>query len=147
MVVWGHRSPLTGYRLRQLADRQLPDPLPGQHEQRVAHGGRDRWRARLTDAALRVATRHDVDLHHGHLGQAEHAVVMEVALLHAALVDRDLAPQRGRQAVHDGALHLRFDDVGVHDRPAVHGAYDAVYARRSVRPDRDFGHFGHVGLE
>src|SRR6266700_704005 len=133
--------------LGDLPDRQLSDPLSGQHEQRVAHRRRDRGCARFTDAALRVAARHDVDLHHRHLGQPEHAVVVEVALLHAALVDRDLAPQRRRQAVHDGALHLRLDDVGIHDRPAVHRADDSVHARCSVRPHRDFGHFGHVGLE
>src|SRR3989442_45550 len=76
-------------------DRQLAEALPRGREDRVADGRRDRWRARLADAALGIARRHDVHLDLGHLGHPEHPVVVEVALLHAALVDRDLAPQRG----------------------------------------------------
>src|SRR5436309_15617849 len=95
--------------------RQLSYPLARSREDRVADRRRDRRRTWLSDAALRIGARYDVDLHHRHLGQAQHAVVVEVALLDATLVDRDLAPQCGREAVHAGALHLRFDDVGAVD--------------------------------
>src|SRR2546430_10419190 len=100
-----NRAPRTTHACSSyLPDRQLSDPLPRQDEQPRPERPRDRWCPRLTDTALGVGARHDVDLHHRHLGQPEHAVVVEVALLHAALVDRDLAPQRRGQAGHDGAL-------------------------------------------
>src|SRR5207249_1907275 len=73
--------------LCHLPDRQLPDPLARSREDRVADRRRDRRRTRLPDAALRIGARYDVDLHHRHLGEAEHAVVVEVALLYATLVD------------------------------------------------------------
>src|SRR5207247_6897312 len=116
---------------------QLPDPRPLDRDHRVSDHRRYLRRTRLPDAALRIGARYDMDLHHRHLGETEHAVVVEVALLDATLVDRDFAPQCGREAVHDGALHLRFDDVGVDDGPAVHRADDPVHARRSVGPHGD----------
>src|SRR5206468_11506341 len=129
-----------------LPDRQLPDPFPGRREDRVAHGRRDRRRPGLSDAPLRVGARHDVHLDHRHFGEAQHPVVVEIALLHPALVDPDLTPQRGGETVHDRALHLRFDDARVHDRPAVHRAHHAVHAHVTVRY-RDLRYLGDVAVE
>src|SRR5439155_20171052 len=75
--------------LDDFPDRQLPDPLARERDDRVAHGRRDRRRPGLAHAALRIAARHDVHLDVRHLGQPQHAIVVEVALLHPALVDRD----------------------------------------------------------
>jgi len=56
-----------------------------------------------------IAARHDVDLDRRRLGHADHGVGVEVSLYHATLVDGDLSVQRGAQAEHDAALHLRLD--------------------------------------
>ena len=85
-------------------------------------------------------------LDHRHFGEAQHPVVVEIALLHPALVDPDLTPQRGGETVHDRALHLRFDDARVHDRPAVHRAHHAVHAHVTVRY-RDLRYLGDVAVE
>src|SRR5881409_2058436 len=81
-----YHSPLPT-QLRGFSDRQLPDPLAREREDRVAHGRRDRRRPGLAHAALRIAARHDVHLDVRHLGQPQHAIVVEVALLHPALVE------------------------------------------------------------
>ena len=52
-------------------------------------------------AGLLVAL-HDDDLDDGHLVHAQHAVRIEVALLRPAGLQRDLAVQRGGQAVSGG---------------------------------------------
>ena len=59
-------------------------------------------------------------------------VVVEVALLDAAVLDRDLAIERGGEAEDDAALHLRLDRVRVDDRAAVDGADHAL--RRATWP-------------
>src|SRR5690349_19158815 len=118
--------------LDDFSDRQLPDPFSVQGKDRVAHRRPDRRRAGLAGAALRLARRHDVHLDPWHVGLPEHQVVIEVALLHPALVEGDLAPQRRREAVHDRALHLGFHDAGVHHRAAVHRADDAMHPWRAV---------------
>src|SRR2546423_9854079 len=110
-VSGGNRAPRTRF-LCQFPYRQLPDPLPSSREDRVAYRRGDRGRARLADAALRVGRRHDMHLHPRHVAHAEHEILMEVALLGAALVDGDLTPQRCREPIHDGAFHLGFDDAG-----------------------------------
>ena len=58
-----------------------------------------------------LAARHDVHLDLGHLAHAQHRVVVEVALLDAAVLEGDLAVQRRRQAVDDRALDLARDDL------------------------------------
>src|SRR5207247_847566 len=136
-----------GERSGHLPDRQSPNPLAGQREDRVAHRGRDGRRAGLADAALRVGARHDVHLDRRHAVHPQHRVVVKVALLHPAAVDRDLAVQRRRQAIHNGALHLRLDDVRIHHGAAIDRAHHPVHARHAVRADRDLGALGDVAVE
>src|SRR2546425_463686 len=45
------------------------------------------------------------------------------------------------------ALHLGFHDIGVHDRPAVHGAHHSMYADCTISVDRDLRHFSYIALE
>src|SRR5205823_11743139 len=89
-----------------IADRQAANALAGRREDRVAQGRRERRHARLTDAA-----RWDVDpvlddVHPG-LGRglvdAHELEVVEVALLHSAVLERDLAVARERQSHHGRA--------------------------------------------
>ena len=64
------------------------------------------------------------------------AVVVEVGLLHAAVLEGDGAVQRRGQAEGDGALDLRLDGEGVHDQAAVEGGDDAVHLHRALRRPR-----------
>jgi hypothetical protein len=80
---------------REIAERQLTDPLAGEREDRVTDGRRDRRGANLTDAGGLLRTRHDVHLDARRVGHAQHRVVVEVVLLHPAMSDRDLSGQRG----------------------------------------------------
>src|SRR5207253_1639365 len=86
--------------------------------------------------------RGQMDLELRALGEAEHAVIVEVALRHAPAVERDLAVQRRRQAVDNRALHLRLDPGRIDHHTAVHGAHDAVYPDRAVSRHRHFRHLG-----
>ncbi len=53
------------------------------------------------------------------LVDAQHAVVVEIGLLHAALVDGDLAIERRRQAENQSAFELRHDGIGIDGNPGI----------------------------
>src|SRR2546422_59400 len=118
-------------------DRQLADALAGGREDRVRHGGRDRRRAWFADPTGGFLARHDVHLDLRHFAHAQHPVVVEVRLLDAAVLERDLAVEGRGKAVHDGALNLAPDDIGVYRHAAVHRGDHAVHLRRAVRAHRD----------
>ena len=64
--------------------------------------------AGLADAAGRLAALDEMDLDRRRLVDAQHAIVVEVALLDAAVLERDLALQRGGEAEDDAAFDLRL---------------------------------------
>src|SRR6266849_9190717 len=128
--------------LRESATRltqqgQLADALAGGREDRVRHGGRDRRRAWFADSTGGFLARHDVHLDLRHFAHAQHPVVVEVRLLDAAALERDLAVEGRGEAVDDRALDLALDDVGIYRHAAVHRCHDAMYLWRSVGTDRD----------
>jgi hypothetical protein len=63
--------------------------------------------------------------------------VLEVVLLHAAVLQRALAEQRRRQAVHERALDLRLDLLRIDGVARIGGRDDAVHLqlRRSCSTD------------
>src|SRR5580765_190059 len=75
---------------------------------------------------------------------SQDAVVVKVRLLDPAILERHFTPQRGADAVHDAALDLRLDDLGVDDLAAVHRAYDPVHAYISRAGHFDFGYLRQV---
>ena len=66
-------------------NRQLAQPLAGGGEDGVGDGGNNGRRAGFADSAGRGLARHDVHFHHRHFVDAQHVVVVEVLLHHAAL--------------------------------------------------------------
>ena len=54
---------------------------------------------------------------------------MEIRLHGAAVLERDLAEERGREPEGDGALDLGFHSQGVNDAPALERRDDAMHAR------------------
>src|SRR4051812_1231709 len=110
-----------------IADRQLADALAAGREDRISERGHHTRGARLADAAGRVRILYQVHVDARRLVYAQHAVVAEVRLLDAPVLDGDLAMQRGRQTENDAALHLRSNGVGIDLNPAID---DAPYVRR-----------------
>src|SRR6266852_5901913 len=92
-------SAVSASRALELArvDRKRPDALAGERVDRVADGGGDAGDAGLAEAAGFVAGVENVDLDQGHLVDSQHLVVVEVGLLDASLVDRDLPVIDGGQ--------------------------------------------------
>src|SRR5262249_9358101 len=59
---------------------------------RIAQGGRAGGGACLADTARMLATLDHVDVDRWCLIDSQHSVIVEIRLLHAAFLDRDLAP-------------------------------------------------------
>src|SRR6185503_14965586 len=116
-------------RSELLADRQLTDALVGRRVDRVAQGRRDRRQSGLADAAERhrpVRRRQQV---HSDVARcfrhARDLIRVEVVLLRATVLERDLA-ERGEAHAHDHRpFELRADAIGVHLRTAVERDVDA----------------------
>src|SRR5262249_51399795 len=90
-----------------VTDRQTANALAGRREDRVAQGRRERRYARLADAARRDVDPLLDDVHPGigrGLVDAHESEVVEVALLHSAVFERDLAVARERQPHHGRAF-------------------------------------------
>src|SRR5262249_7346703 len=109
-------------------DRQLPNSLARRREDRVGDRGYHRRRTRLTDAPWRLGALDQMDVDQRRLVDAQHPVVVKIALLDAAVFNRDLAEQGGRNPKNYPALHLCLYRVRVDDRPAIDGADHALYA-------------------
>src|SRR5262249_60828433 len=73
-------------------DRQAAQRHPGCRIDRVAQSGRARGSACLTDAAGMLCAFDHVDVDRRQLIHAQHYGVVEIRLLHATFLERDLAP-------------------------------------------------------
>ena len=67
-----------------------------------------------------------MDLDHRHFVDSQHGIVVEITLLHAALVDGDGAIKHSAETVDDAALHLRYHLIRVYVHSAVDGANHPV---------------------
>src|SRR5690349_13278436 len=81
------------------------------------------------------------------LVEAQCPIVVEVALLNAAIADRDLAEQSSCQAENDTAFDLRLDRVGVDDYAAIDRAYHMLYPHLSGRGNRHPRDLSHISAE
>jgi hypothetical protein len=71
-------------------------------------------------------------------------ISIEVGLLDAAVLERDLAVKRRSDSENDPALNLRSDDIGIDDSAAINRADDTPDTNRAVLRDFDFGDMRHV---
>src|SRR5262245_30265531 len=113
------------YRLEAGATRR-----PSPHKWRYA--GRSSDHTGLADPARRLPAFHEVDIDLRHLVDAQHAIVVEIRLLNAALVQRDFAIQCGRQTENHAALDLRDDRVRINDEAAIHSERHLAYVDLAV---------------
>src|SRR5712691_1553409 len=100
-------------RAELVLQRQLPDSLAGHSEDRVGQRGRGDRRTRLADPAGLLAISHQMHFDSRRLVDPQRANVMEVGLLHPAVLERHLAPQGAADPENDPALDLRFHRVRV----------------------------------
>src|SRR4029079_4013740 len=101
----------------------------------VGDGGSDADRTGLADAARRFAGLHEMDFDDRRFVDPQHAIVVEIALLDAAALEGNFAPQGCAQAKNNAAFDLRNDRVGIDHLAAIDGADDA--------PDFDLAFLRH----
>src|SRR4051794_12214953 len=131
-------------RLQLLADRQGAYALAGRGEDRVDQRRRKRRHTRLADAAgWRVrAGRYDVDIRNGRgLVDPDHREIVEITLLHLAVLEGDRA-MFGEAHAHDrGALDLRLDPLRIDEGSAIYRGIDPRHGELAlvVNGDLDDG--------
>src|SRR5262245_48287045 len=92
-----HRCDHKAYKCRlerfklSAVDWELPNPLAGCREDRVRDRGYHSRRTRLTDASRSLRALDQMNVDRGHLVDAQQLIVIEIALLDAAVLNRDLA--------------------------------------------------------
>src|SRR5216683_786135 len=123
------------------SQRQLAQPLSRQPGNRVGHRWSNVWHRHLADPTRLLGARHDVHLHHRHLIQAQHAVVVVVRFLHAPVLEVQRAVQCRTEAKGDARFHLRDDRFGVYDGAAIDGTDHPVHSTATVLNSRWRGEF------
>ena len=98
--------------------------------------GAERRHRRLAAAAPEPAARHQHGLDRRHVGHAQHLVIVEVALAHPAVLDRDRTIERRGEAVDNAALDLRCEDRRVDDMAGVERGHDPVHSHLAFVADR-----------
>ena len=89
----------------------------------------------------------DMDIDGRRLVYAQHSVGIEVGLLDTAVLERDLAIERGRDAEDHRALDLRPDGVGIDHGAAVDRTNDPPDTSRPVARYFDFRNQRQIGPE
>src|SRR3984893_13134149 len=127
--------------------RQLANPNAGGVVDRIGECRRDADSAGFANAAGRLGAVDDRHVDRRCLIHAQRSVVIEIALLDAAVAQRDLAEQRGGKAEYDAALDLRLDGIWIHHRAAVHRADDTIDPDLAIVGDRYVGNLRKIAAE
>src|SRR6266446_4012795 len=100
-------------------DRQLAQSRSGRGKDRVGYCRSDRRGSSLAHPPRWLGAVHDVNLDRWRLVHPQHPVIVEIALLDAAALQRDLSMERRCDAKDDPALDLRSDGIGIDDGAAI----------------------------
>ena len=79
----------------------------------------------------------------GHFVDAQHHVIVEVALFDLAILESDFAVQGSTQTEGDRRLHLRLDRQRVHNGTTVDRTNHPMHADLAIL-DRDFSNLGNT---
>src|SRR6185436_18458804 len=79
---------------------QLAQRLAGQLRDGIGEGRGQRWQAGFAHAGGRFGAGHDVHIKLGHVADARHRVVAEVALLDDAVLERDGRTRQAHRQAH-----------------------------------------------
>jgi hypothetical protein len=134
-------------RKQRTVHRQRAQPHARGREDRVGQCRCGNGGAHLAESAGGFAALHGVHLDGRRLVDAQHAVVVEVALLDGAALQRDLAEQRRAQPEQQAALDLRLDGTRVHRDATVQRDHRAPQAHLALRRHLDLDHGAHTAAE
>src|SRR5262245_24066272 len=81
------------------------------------------------------------------LVDAQHLICVEIALLDAAVLQRDLAVESCGHAKHHTALDPRLHRGGIDHRTAIRRADDAMDTHGAILCDLDFGDLREIAPE
>src|SRR5437667_3209417 len=145
----------TAVNRTQLADRyslvhpdgRLADPFARCGEHRVCDGWRDRRHGRFADSHRMLGAGYDVNLDLWCFVDTEHLIVMEVALLHASTVKRDLTLESSTEPEDDSAFRLSHNAVRINNTAAVNRGHHTMNANRIRLADRNFRDFSNVRVK
>src|SRR5215472_10423879 len=93
-------------------------------------------------SASGAAAWHDVDVDLRRLGEAHHAVGVEIALLRHAVLDGDFSIKGGAEPEDRTAFHLLGDGERVHDILWIDGDRDAIHLKLAFGRDGDLRDMG-----
>src|SRR4030095_583866 len=98
---------------------ELAKSLASRRVDRIGHCWRDRGGPCFAHPARRLAAVDDVNLDCGRLVHPQHHIIVEIVLLDATALERDLSTERRRDSEDDRALDLRPHGIGIDDSAAV----------------------------
>ena len=90
---------------------------------------------------------YDVNLDLWCFVDTEHLIVMEVALLHASTVKRDLTLESSTEPKDDSAFRLSHNAVRINNTAAVNRGHHTMNANRIRLADRNFRDFSNVRVK
>src|SRR6202021_1474980 len=125
--------------------RQPAQSLPSRREDRTRPRPRNRRPRRPAASTGRFVARHDVNFYAWHIVDAHHRVIIEIALLRLATLDRDFIEQRRGQSEHKTALHLRLHHIRIDHLPTINRANDAIQLHAAIICNRHFGDVRQIG--
>ena len=107
--------------------RQLSQAFPRGRVDCIGERGRGHGRTRFADSTGRLAVPYQTYVDRRRLIHSQDAVVAEVGLLDPTIVERDFAPQRAADAVHDPALDRLYAKVA-----SERGKIDILFAGAGI---------------
>ena len=131
----------------QLVRSTEAQPHAGRGEDGVAERGCRDGGADLAEAAGRLGALDAIDLDLRRLVHPQIAVVVEVALLDGAVLQGDVAVQRGAQAEEQAALNLRLDGARIDGDAAVDRGDRAAQPHLALRRHLGLDDEAHMAAE
>ena len=90
---------------------------------------------------------HQVDFDLGHVRNPQHRIIIEIGLLHLAVLDGDFVVERRSEPEHHATFDLRSHQIRVNDLAAIHRDDDPVHVQGSVFCDCHFRDVRHIAAE
>ena len=121
-------------------------PFASSGEDCIGDGRGDRGCAGLADPCGWRYALDQVNFYRWHLVNAQHVVVVEIALLDSATIDGDGVFESRSEAVNNAAEHLLFDATGIDNDAAIHSTNDTIHAKLAL-VERYFSHLSREAAD
>lgn len=130
-----------------IVDWCLPQAHSRRRKYRVENGRREAGCSGLPDTTGVSITLYNLDLDLRRFIDAQNSIAIEVGLLHAALVERDFAPEHCRDSEGHAALHLGNNRIGIYDHARIQHDKDPIDLHLTRLADGHLGDLAHVRAE